>query len=663
MATTNRDFRVKNGLIVEGDISSTGVLKSNNSAPDEGGEIQLALPSSGSTLSNGVTIDVYQNKLRIFETGGDNQGAYIDLSAASAGVGSNLLAGGGSGITDIVQDTTPQLGGDLDAQGNNITNVEYVGLDTTPATEPTTAGSLWWSSEFETANLQLDDAVTLQVGQEHLIRVKNASGSTAIPNGTVVMFAGATGDTVAVSPAVTDGTYPAEYIVGITTETIPADGFGFVTQFGYVNGVNTSSWTVGTILYPNPSVAGGLTSTEPSAPATKMRIAAVTKQNASSGRLLVRTIFSPELEGNNNVEITSPTNGQTLTYSDGVWINSEPTSTPFEEVGVNGVTWVENEIPQTGPISIVGTSSTNFGNATSGNVTLPSGMQEGDTCFVLIGSDNGNPSLPADWTVLDNTTSGTEQQEVAYKVMSATPDIVVNVSGLSTASAAVAIAVRGVGTPTKATATGTSGMPNPAAISVTTGDLVIIFGAIDDDNIIPTVPDSSYSNLAYRASSTVGQTVMLATKIIATTGTENPGAFGGEGTDDWVANIVKMSEGTTYSYEYNANYDAESSQVKLNTSNSPTLGPSTLNFRWNSTTSLNTQMSVGQSLSCAYIATEGSTAPSIPTITIDGNAQTVLWAGGSAPVPTANTKTSYVFSIIKTADATFTVIGSGVTYA
>lgn len=73
------------------------ILKSTNSAASEGGEIQLTLPSSATTLNTGVTIDVYQDKLRIFETGGTNRGAYIDLSAASTGVGSNLLAGGGGG--------------------------------------------------------------------------------------------------------------------------------------------------------------------------------------------------------------------------------------------------------------------------------------------------------------------------------------------------------------------------------------------------------------------------------------------------------------------------------------------------------------------------------------------------------------------------------------
>jgi len=75
------------------------LLKSTQSITNEGGQIDLSLPSVGSSLSGTVAIDIYQNRLRIFETTGSNRGVYIDLTAASGGVGSNLLAGGGGGTT------------------------------------------------------------------------------------------------------------------------------------------------------------------------------------------------------------------------------------------------------------------------------------------------------------------------------------------------------------------------------------------------------------------------------------------------------------------------------------------------------------------------------------------------------------------------------------
>ena len=121
MATVNKDFIVKNGIVISGttatvngsqvvDTSATAqtktgnftssgeitgtLLRSTNSAGDEGGEILLSLASTNTTLVSGIAIDVYQNRLRFFETGGGNRGAYIDLSVATTGVGSNLLAGG-----------------------------------------------------------------------------------------------------------------------------------------------------------------------------------------------------------------------------------------------------------------------------------------------------------------------------------------------------------------------------------------------------------------------------------------------------------------------------------------------------------------------------------------------------------------------------------------
>jgi len=105
-------------------IETSGDVKGANlvatfSSGDEGGEIKLAQATTNSTLGgDDVTIDVFQNKLRIFESGGDFRGVYIDLSAAGNGVGTNLLSGGG--ISNVVEDTTPQLGGNLDANGNTI---------------------------------------------------------------------------------------------------------------------------------------------------------------------------------------------------------------------------------------------------------------------------------------------------------------------------------------------------------------------------------------------------------------------------------------------------------------------------------------------------------------------------------------------------------------
>jgi hypothetical protein len=57
---------------------------------DEGGEVKFALAATGTTLNTSVTVDIYQDKFRIFETGGTSRGVFINLAGAAASVGSEL---------------------------------------------------------------------------------------------------------------------------------------------------------------------------------------------------------------------------------------------------------------------------------------------------------------------------------------------------------------------------------------------------------------------------------------------------------------------------------------------------------------------------------------------------------------------------------------------
>jgi len=80
-------------------LLTTPYLYSSNQAGDEGGELRLNKAAANTTLDTGITIDVFRNKLRIFETGGSNRGVFIDLTSATSSAGSNLLsvAAGSSG--------------------------------------------------------------------------------------------------------------------------------------------------------------------------------------------------------------------------------------------------------------------------------------------------------------------------------------------------------------------------------------------------------------------------------------------------------------------------------------------------------------------------------------------------------------------------------------
>ena len=99
------------GATFTGEIEATK-LKATAVGGDEGGEIFFGKPSTNTTIAGtGVTVDVWQNRLRFFEQGGDARGYYIDITSGGAGVATNLVSAGGSstidGLTDVEIDGTP----------------------------------------------------------------------------------------------------------------------------------------------------------------------------------------------------------------------------------------------------------------------------------------------------------------------------------------------------------------------------------------------------------------------------------------------------------------------------------------------------------------------------------------------------------------------------
>jgi hypothetical protein len=220
---------------------------------------------------------------------------------------------------------------------DSIKYPDFITFDTTPETSNEEAGTLSWDVDFETLKLQMNN-VSLQVGQEHVIRVKNNSNSVAIPDRTAVMFAGATGDTVKVSPAISTSASEPELLVGITTQEISADGFGFVTQFGFINNVNTASWSLGDLLYVDPATPGLLTNVKPTAPNWTFPVAAVTRVHASSGRILSRAIPGQHLHDIVDVLISgSVQNNEILAYdlSNGTWTNQTAAEAGLSESSHN----------------------------------------------------------------------------------------------------------------------------------------------------------------------------------------------------------------------------------------------------------------------------------------------------------------------------------------
>lgn len=82
------------GLVYDGvSLKVNGNLESTYASGDEGGEIFLNKPATNTSIASGVTIDIWQNRLRIFENGGSNRGYHLDITRAANTVGTSLSPG------------------------------------------------------------------------------------------------------------------------------------------------------------------------------------------------------------------------------------------------------------------------------------------------------------------------------------------------------------------------------------------------------------------------------------------------------------------------------------------------------------------------------------------------------------------------------------------
>ena len=202
--------------------------------------------------------------------------------------------------TQVISDAVdtlpqPQLG---TFAGLQQANLPWVTFSRNPNPYPSTVpGTVYWDNEdrSKTLAIVMEDSgdIVQDVGEETLYRVK---ASSAITKGQVVMFTGSVGASggLRAAPATGLTAAQAEYIMGIATQDIANNAWGYITWFGEIKGVNTTggaeAWVDGEILYYNPAVVGGLTKIRPAPPNPIVIMAAVVNA-ASNGILFVRPTY------------------------------------------------------------------------------------------------------------------------------------------------------------------------------------------------------------------------------------------------------------------------------------------------------------------------------------------------------------------------------------
>lgn len=245
--------------------------------------------------------------------------ARFNLSAAKSGANSDITSL--SGIT------------------GSISTVDSITFDTAAAIT-VGQGQIAWNADDGTINIGMGyDAVTQQVGLEQYFRIK---ASATITDGQCIMFTGSVGASGVLTGAPATGVSNPQYVMGVATMDIANNGFGYVTSFGLVRGINTTgssvgeTWVDGDILYYNPAFTGGLTKVPPAAPLPKVIVAAVVNAGpAGSGLLFIRVQGEPDLHNLSDVYAPSPiSNGQIL-IGDGPQARWEATTlTPGSGVSI-----------------------------------------------------------------------------------------------------------------------------------------------------------------------------------------------------------------------------------------------------------------------------------------------------------------------------------------
>ena len=109
-------------------------------------------------------------------------------------------------------------------------------------------------------------------------------------------------------------------------------------------------------------------------------------------------------------------------------------------------------------------------------------------------------------------------------------------------------------------------------------------------------------------------------------------------------------------------YDITTQSVLYYTSNASANW--TVNFRGSSGTSLNTLMATGESMTVAFLVTQGATAYYNSAVQVDGNSVTPKYQGGTAyAAGNASSIDVYMYTIVKTGNAAFTVFTSQTKFA
>jgi len=209
---------------------------------------------------------------------------------------------------------------------------------------------------------------------------ENKTGAT-IKKGQLCGYAGVSNGTMDLQLYLANGTQPAYSVLGVASADIKPNELGYLVYYGTIDGIDTSAWPVGTVLFASEITPGALTDVVPVPPNLRIVVGSVLTQSAN-GSIFVR--IYPQLRAD---------------Y--GSWGNFA-SMTPAA---------ANTAYPILFPV-VTSAKGLTYNNAT-GTFTVATGGQYQITCTLQIKSTSNSPRQLAAWLVINTIDVVGSAQEVS----------------------------------------------------------------------------------------------------------------------------------------------------------------------------------------------------------------------------------------------------------
>ena len=284
--------------------------------------------------------DPYDDSL-LQSTSGDWNSTYTTVGANSAVWGAG---GGGDFCNEVVfmnelsscGSGTISVSAGLALNDYPLTDVHHIDFDLVHSIVPQ-EGRLSWNATDGTLDLGLKGGtVNLQIGMEQIIR---ARASEPILNGQVVYIDGALGSFPTVSIASNNTQLQSHSVIGVATESILNNQFGYITTQGLVRDLDTSNITAGDVVYLGTD--GTLLSAAPATPAHEVRVGYCIISGVNNGSIYTSIDLGYDLEDAHDILITTPQDADVLAYNSlsGIWENAPAGHFDSSEIAATSATW------------------------------------------------------------------------------------------------------------------------------------------------------------------------------------------------------------------------------------------------------------------------------------------------------------------------------------